>query len=131
MEDGGGESGEVTDDASAEGDEEGLAVKAGTDHPAADVFEDGDDTSWWALSIGACYGGNLTLIAASANLVASGAETHVSELTFVYHPGEDAVMGYGVAIGMGLDFFEYYSIMAALLVHRPGSSSAIKSSLKV
>ncbi|MGI9538696.1 MAG: SLC13 family permease [Miltoncostaeaceae bacterium] len=37
------------------------------------LSEDGDDTSWWALSIGACYGGNLTLIAASANLVASGA----------------------------------------------------------
>ncbi len=35
----------------------------------------GDDTNWWALSIGACYGGNLTLIAASANLVASGAVT--------------------------------------------------------
>ncbi len=31
------------------------------------------DVLWWALSIGACYGGNLTLIGASANLVAAGA----------------------------------------------------------
>jgi hypothetical protein len=34
-------------------------------------------------------------------------ETLVSELTFLYHPGEEVVKGYGVAIGMGLDFFEY------------------------
>ncbi|MCB0881929.1 MAG: ArsB/NhaD family transporter [Thermoleophilia bacterium] len=33
----------------------------------------GDDAAWWALSIGACYGGNFTLVAASANLVAAGA----------------------------------------------------------
>lgn len=33
----------------------------------------GDDSIWWALSIGACYGGNFTLVAASANLVAAGA----------------------------------------------------------
>jgi Na+/H+ antiporter NhaD/arsenite permease-like protein len=32
-----------------------------------------NDSAWWALSIGACYGGNFTLIAASANLVAAGA----------------------------------------------------------
>lgn len=33
----------------------------------------GDADTWWALSIGACYGGNFTLVAASANLVAAGA----------------------------------------------------------
>ncbi len=33
----------------------------------------GSDANWWALSIGACYGGNFTLVAASANLVAAGA----------------------------------------------------------
>jgi hypothetical protein len=27
---------------------------------------------WWALSLGACFGGNLTLIGASANIVSSG-----------------------------------------------------------
>jgi Na+/H+ antiporter NhaD/arsenite permease-like protein len=34
---------------------------------------DGGTTTWWALSMGACFGGNFTLIAASANLVAAGA----------------------------------------------------------
>lgn len=34
---------------------------------------DGGEANWWALSIGACYGGNFTLVAASANLVAAGA----------------------------------------------------------
>lgn len=34
---------------------------------------DGGTTTWWALSIGACYGGNFTLVAASANLVGAGA----------------------------------------------------------
>ena len=33
----------------------------------------GAEANWWALSIGACYGGNFTLVAASANLVAAGA----------------------------------------------------------
>ncbi len=45
---------------------------------------DGDDTRWWALSIGACYGGNLTLIAASANLVASGSVARAGrKLSFI------------------------------------------------
>jgi Na+/H+ antiporter NhaD/arsenite permease-like protein len=47
----------------------------------------GADTAWWALSLGACYGGNLTLIAASANLVAAGAVRragrHVSFVGFL------------------------------------------------
>jgi Na+/H+ antiporter NhaD/arsenite permease-like protein len=32
----------------------------------------GDDAYWWALAIGACFGGNATLIAAAANVAASG-----------------------------------------------------------
>ena len=32
----------------------------------------GDDAYWWALALGACYGGNATLIAAAANVAASG-----------------------------------------------------------
>jgi Na+/H+ antiporter NhaD/arsenite permease-like protein len=32
----------------------------------------GDDAYWWALAIGACYGGNLTLVAAAANVAAAG-----------------------------------------------------------
>jgi Na+/H+ antiporter NhaD/arsenite permease-like protein len=33
---------------------------------------DGDQAYWWALSLGACFGGNLTIIAAGANVAASG-----------------------------------------------------------
>lgn len=45
---------------------------------------DGGDANWWALSIGACYGGNLTLVAASANLVAAGAMRRAGrELSFM------------------------------------------------
>ena len=33
---------------------------------------EGDDAYWWALSLGACFGGNATLIAAAANVAASG-----------------------------------------------------------
>lgn len=40
--------------------------------PVVEELSAGDDTNWWALSMGACYGGNLTLIAASANLVGAG-----------------------------------------------------------
>ena len=32
----------------------------------------GDDAYWWSLSIGACFGGNFTLIAAAANVAAAG-----------------------------------------------------------
>jgi Na+/H+ antiporter NhaD/arsenite permease-like protein len=33
---------------------------------------DGDDAYWWALALGACYGGNATLVAAAANVAAAG-----------------------------------------------------------
>jgi Na+/H+ antiporter NhaD/arsenite permease-like protein len=33
---------------------------------------DGDDAYWWALALGACFGGNFTLIAAAANVAAAG-----------------------------------------------------------
>lgn len=32
----------------------------------------GDDAYWWALSLGACFGGNLTIISAAANVAAAG-----------------------------------------------------------
>ena len=32
----------------------------------------GDDAYWWALAMGACFGGNATLVAAAANVAASG-----------------------------------------------------------
>ncbi|HVM17826.1 MAG TPA: ArsB/NhaD family transporter [Gaiellaceae bacterium] len=31
-----------------------------------------DDANWWALALGACYGGNATMIAAAANVAAAG-----------------------------------------------------------
>ncbi len=34
--------------------------------------DSGDDAYWWSLSIGACFGGNFTLIAAAANVAAAG-----------------------------------------------------------
>lgn len=44
----------------------------------------GGDVNWWALSMGACYGGNFTLVAASANLVAAGAMRKAGrDLSFV------------------------------------------------
>jgi Na+/H+ antiporter NhaD/arsenite permease-like protein len=33
---------------------------------------DGNDGYWWALALGACFGGNATLIAAAANVAAAG-----------------------------------------------------------
>ncbi|ADB51041.1 ArsB/NhaD family transporter [Conexibacter woesei] len=32
----------------------------------------GDNAYWWALSLGACFGGNLTIISAAANVAAAG-----------------------------------------------------------
>ena len=32
----------------------------------------GDDAYWWSLALGACFGGNMTIIAAAANVAASG-----------------------------------------------------------
>ena len=47
----------------------------------------GDDAYWWALSLGACFGGNLTLIAAAANVAAAGmasrAGTPIGFMTFL------------------------------------------------
>jgi Na+/H+ antiporter NhaD/arsenite permease-like protein len=43
-----------------------------------------DDTNWWALSLGACFGGNATIVAAAANVAASGIlERSGRPLTFV------------------------------------------------
>jgi Na+/H+ antiporter NhaD/arsenite permease-like protein len=42
--------------------------------PVVDALEGGnfDDTLWWALALGACFGGNATMIAAAANVAATG-----------------------------------------------------------
>jgi len=48
----------------------------------------GDDAYWWALALGACFGGNATLIAAAANVAAAGmaerAGQRISFLQFLY-----------------------------------------------
>ena len=46
-------------------------------------------------------------VTASMYFVTPDGEKRVSELTFAWHPGEGVVKGYGVAIDMGIDFFEY------------------------
>ena len=33
---------------------------------------EGDDAYWWSLALGACFGGNATIVAAAANVAASG-----------------------------------------------------------
>jgi Na+/H+ antiporter NhaD/arsenite permease-like protein len=43
--------------------------------PVVDQLQEGnggDDAYWWALAMGACFGGNATLIAAAANVAAAG-----------------------------------------------------------
>jgi Na+/H+ antiporter NhaD/arsenite permease-like protein len=43
--------------------------------PVVDELEAGgefDDARWWSLALGACFGGNATLIAAAANVAATG-----------------------------------------------------------
>ena len=42
--------------------------------PVVNELLDGssDDAYWWALSLGACFGGNATIIAAAANVAAAG-----------------------------------------------------------
>jgi Na+/H+ antiporter NhaD/arsenite permease-like protein len=45
----------------------------------------GDDAYWWALALGACFGGNATLIAAAANVAAAGMAARAGRpVGFVY-----------------------------------------------
>ncbi len=47
----------------------------------------GDDAYWWALALGACFGGNATMVAAAANVAAAGmadrAGTPIGFMTFL------------------------------------------------
>jgi Na+/H+ antiporter NhaD/arsenite permease-like protein len=44
----------------------------------------GDDAYWWSLALGACFGGNATIIAAAANVAAAGmAERAGTPINFV------------------------------------------------
>jgi Na+/H+ antiporter NhaD/arsenite permease-like protein len=51
----------------------------------------GDDAYWWALALGACFGGNATLIAAAANVAAAGV---------VERSGERISFGRFLAVGL-------------------------------
>lgn len=43
-----------------------------------------NDILWWALALGACFGGNITMIGSSANIVSVGiAKKHGVEISFV------------------------------------------------
>jgi len=45
----------------------------------------GDDAYWWALALGACFGGNATLVAAAANVAAAGMATRAGRpIGFMY-----------------------------------------------
>jgi Na+/H+ antiporter NhaD/arsenite permease-like protein len=57
---------------------EGLAEARGYDAATTEPL-------WWSLSLGACLGGNFTLIGASANLVVAGlaAREGMTAFTFV------------------------------------------------
>jgi Na+/H+ antiporter NhaD/arsenite permease-like protein len=47
--------------------------------------EGGDDAYWWALSLGACFGGNATLVAAAANVAAAGLAARAGQpIPFMY-----------------------------------------------
>jgi len=57
--------------------------------PVVDELQTGDfdATNWWALALGACFGGNATLIAAAANVAAAGlmerSGQHISFVRFL------------------------------------------------
>ncbi|HEX2160267.1 MAG TPA: ArsB/NhaD family transporter [Thermoleophilaceae bacterium] len=44
-----------------------------------------DDAYWWALALGACFGGNATIVAAAANVAASGMAANAGRpISFLY-----------------------------------------------
>ncbi len=72
---------------------------------------EGFDNLWWALSLGACLGGNFTIIGASANIVAAAiAEKegyHVSFFTFMKYGTPVAILSTFVAL-LSLYYFGNY-----------------------
>jgi Na+/H+ antiporter NhaD/arsenite permease-like protein len=61
----------------------------------------GDDAYWWALALGACFGGNATLIAAAANVAAAGmaerAGTPIGFLAFLKVGVPATILSLGLA----------------------------------
>lgn len=66
-----------------------------------------NDTNWWALALGACFGGNATLIAAAANVAGAGvAARH----------GEPISFGRFLVIGVPVTFVSLLIATAYLLL---------------
>ena len=63
----------------------------------------GDDAYWWSLALGACFGGNATMIAAAANVAAAGlaerAGTPIGFLTFLRVGLPVTIVSIGLAAG--------------------------------
>jgi Na+/H+ antiporter NhaD/arsenite permease-like protein len=55
-----------------------------------------DDAYWWALSLGACFGGNATIVAAACNVAASGMSARAG-----YHIGFLQFLRYGLVVTAG------------------------------
>ncbi len=64
---------------------------------------------WWALALGACFGGNATIIGASANVITTGiaekAGHHISFFDFVKHGTPVTIIGLIIATAYLLMFF--------------------------
>ena len=64
---------------------------------------------WWSLALGACLGGNATLIGASANVVAAGIASKngykISFLEFTKYGSVITVISLAVSTGYLLLFF--------------------------
>jgi Na+/H+ antiporter NhaD/arsenite permease-like protein len=63
----------------------------------------GDDAYWWSLALGACFGGNATMIAAAANVAAAGlaerAGTPIGFVTFLRIGLPVTLISIGLAAG--------------------------------
>ena len=63
----------------------------------------GDNAYWWALSLGACFGGNATVVAAAANVAASGmsarAGHHISFVSYLKAGIPATVLSMALATG--------------------------------
>jgi Na+/H+ antiporter NhaD/arsenite permease-like protein len=63
----------------------------------------GDDAYWWSLALGACFGGNATMIAAAANVAAAGlaerAGTPIGFMTFLRIGLPVTLVSVGLAAG--------------------------------
>ena len=72
--------------------------------------EEFHEATWWSLALGACFGGNATLIAAAANVAAAGVlERHRQHIRFV----EFAVVGLPVTV-VSLVFASVYVWLVVL-----------------